>query len=100
MVENINGNFSFSLSENVLTKNSTDKNQKISFTEMFRENINRVNNLHKEADMMAEKLALGEIDNIHEVTIAAEKARTAINLTSAIQSKVVQSYEEIMRMQV
>ena len=99
-MQRIDGSFNLTPGSNLSASQDNQKNKELSFGDIFQENINKVNNLNKEADQLAEKLALGEVDNIHEVTIAAEKARTAINLTSAIQSKVVQSYEEIMRMQV
>ena len=97
MIDRIDGNFNLSLSESSKVPASTDNS---SFYELLQDNLNQVNELHKNADQLTEDFALGKTDNIHEVTIAAEKAQMALNLTSAIQNKVIQSYEEIMRMQV
>ncbi len=70
------------------------------FSQFLRENIEQVNNLQKEASQLGRDFALGEIDNVHQVTIATEKASIAMNLTLAIQNKVVDAYKEIMRLQV
>ena len=99
MIGRINNNFNhFALGNSEKNKINSDKNK--SFSQIFRDNVNQVNQLNKEADKLAESFAIGEIDNIHEVTLAAEKAQIAVNLTSAIQNNVMQAYEEIMRMQV
>lgn len=43
---------------------------------------------------------LGTVDDIHTATIAANKAEIALNLTIQIRNKLVEAYQEIMRMQV
>jgi flagellar hook-basal body complex protein FliE len=42
----------------------------------------------------------GEAVDLHEVMIAAEKARTSFDLLMEIRNKTVEAYREIMRMQV
>jgi flagellar hook-basal body complex protein FliE len=82
--------------------NNSNKNLddiKISFTELLKENISKVNQLQKDADQLGQDFALGEADNIHQLTIATEKVQLALNLTLAIQNKVLSAYQEIMRMQ-
>mgnify|MGYP006302711577 CR=1 FL=1 len=76
------------------------KETKNTFTSLLQKNIEKVNNLQKNADKLKTDFALGKTDNIHSVTIATEKARIAMDLTVAIQSKVMNAYKEIMRMQV
>ncbi|SRR6056297_2175838 len=76
------------------------KQDKSSFTSILQENIAQVNDLQLDADQKAQDFALGKIDSIHEVTIATQKAELALNLTLAVQNKVISAYEEIMRMQV
>lgn len=71
-----------------------------SFTKMLKQNLSEVNNLQQKADKTARDFSLGKIDNVHDVTIASEKAEIALNLTTSVQNKVVDSYKEIMRMQV
>ena len=97
MIESINGNYSITPLEKS-AKN--DGNNKISFSKILEDNLNKVNDLQLKSNEMTEQFALGNIDNVHDVTIAAQKASTALNLTVAVQNKVMDAYNEIMRMQV
>lgn len=70
------------------------------FADFFKEKLGEVNNLQKNSEAMTASFAAGETDNIHDVMIAAEKAKIAVNLTTAVQNKVIDAYNEIMRLQV
>ncbi|WP_257984487.1 flagellar hook-basal body complex protein FliE [Neobacillus cucumis] len=71
-----------------------------SFSSALSDALKSANNTIVESENMSEKLATGEIKNIHDVTIAAQKAQIALQLTTQVRDKVVESYQEIMRMQV
>jgi len=73
---------------------------KISFADMLKTNLTKVNDLQVSADDLATQFVLGETDNIHQVMIAGQKAEIALQLTTAIRSKVMEAYQEIMRMQI
>ena len=45
------------------------------------------------------KLATGEIEDISQVTIAAEKAAINLQLAIQVRNKALDAYQEIMRMQ-
>lgn len=60
--------------------------------------VEEVNQLQLKAEELDQKLAAGTLENIHEATIAAEKAALALELTIEIRNKVVEAYQEIMRM--
>lgn len=77
-----------------------DSSQGVSFMELLKDEIAKVNQMQQEADRITRDFALGKIDNIHQVTIATEKAQLALNLTLAIQNKVIDAYKEIMRIQI
>lgn len=49
---------------------------------------------------MAARLAVGEVTDIHQVMIAAEKANIALQLTISIRNQVIEAYQEIGRMQI
>ncbi len=70
------------------------------FGEMLAQNIEEVNQMESSAQDLSEQFALGEIDNIHEVTVATEKARLALQLTTEIQNRVIEAHDDIMRMQI
>lgn len=70
------------------------------FGEFLKDAINNVNNLQSESRQASMNLAAGKIQDIAEVTIAAEKASIALQLTMQVRNKVVDAYQEVMRMQV
>lgn len=71
----------------------------VSFGDYLNNAINQVNDSQKAAELAHEKLATGEIDDVHSVMIAAEKANLALELTVQVRNKVLDAYQEIMRMQ-
>ncbi len=71
-----------------------------SFGEMFKDSIMEVNNLQKSADIAIQKLVSGESKNLHETMLAVEKANIAFKSMNQIRLKVIDTYREIMRMQV
>lgn len=52
-----------------------------------------------EAGRKAEEFALGKHHDIHEVMVATEKADLSFRLLIQLRNKVVEAYQEIMRMQ-
>lgn len=74
--------------------------KKLSFKELLVEELQKVNSLQKNSEYLNNKLILGEVENIHQVMIAAEKADLALQLTLQIRNKILDAYNEIMRMQI
>jgi Flagellar hook-basal body protein len=60
----------------------------------------KVNDIQKGADVMVQKLALGEVEDVSEVSIAVEKAELALRLMVQIRDKLVDAYQQIARMSV
>lgn len=52
------------------------------------------------ADVAAEQVATGELTDIHQYTVLAGKAQLAIQLTTALRDRALESFQEIMRMQI
>jgi flagellar hook-basal body complex protein FliE len=48
----------------------------------------------------ATELALGQSDNLHQVLIGAEQTRLQFELAMSMRNRVLEAYQEIMRMQV
>lgn len=69
-----------------------------SFSTIFQKHIKKVNEELQEAGELTRKLAAGEVDNIHTVMIAAEKARIALNFTLAMRDRIIRAYEETLAM--
>lgn len=100
MIDQINSSYSIRNTIDQADIKKDDNKNNISFSDMMKDNIDKVNNLQIKSDQITEDFAMGKIDNIHDVTIAAEKAKMAMNLTLAIHGKVVDAYNKLMRMQV
>jgi flagellar hook-basal body complex protein FliE len=79
---------------------SKEENPLKSFSNLLEEAISEVNTLQNRADQMMEKLATGEVKDLHQVMIALEEANLALQLTLQIRNKVIEAYQEIMRMQI
>ncbi len=62
--------------------------------------LNSVQGQLDTADTLARQLATGELTDVHTFTAAATKAELAVQLTVAIRDKLIEAYQEIMRMQV
>lgn len=76
------------------------KSQGVSFSEFLSNAISDVNKLQLESEQLNEAFAMGKNDNIHQVMIAAEKADIALQFTVQIRNKLLEAYQEIMRMPV
>jgi flagellar hook-basal body complex protein FliE len=48
----------------------------------------------------ATELALGQSENLHQVLIDAERTRIQFELAMSMRNRVLEAYQEIMRMQV
>jgi len=69
------------------------------FSEMLAGAIEKVDALQGQADGEAQRLALGG-GNLHETAIALEKADVALRVLTRVRNKVVEAYQEVMRMTV
>ena len=69
------------------------------FGETLKTSMNKLNDLQAHKKLMIEEFASGKSQNVHELMISMQKASMAMQMTSAVRSKVMQSYKEIMQMQ-
>lgn len=71
-----------------------------SFAATLNEAIKGVNELQKSSDKAAQDLATGRTDNVAEVMLSAEKADVALRVMVQVRNKIIDAYNEIMKMQV
>lgn len=64
------------------------------------DNINLTNSYLSDMENEELKFALGETDNTHGLLIAMNKASTALQYTVAVRDKFMESYKELMNMQI
>ena len=79
---------------------TVNSNKTISFSDTMSKQLEDVNELQIQSEKASEALALGDLDNIHEVMIKTEEAKLALEMTVQIRNKVVEAYQEIMKMQI
>lgn len=82
------------INENVITN---EKNS--DFVSYLKSALNEVDLLQKNAAIKASELVLGEEEHLHNTMLAYEKANLALQLTIEIRNKIVEAYQEIMRIQ-
>ncbi|WP_342512609.1 flagellar hook-basal body complex protein FliE [Sporosarcina sp. FSL K6-1522] len=70
------------------------------FGNYLKEAINDLNSKQQTSDMMTEKLVRGDNVELHDVMIAAQKATITLNATMEVRNKVIEAYQEIIRMPV
>ncbi len=70
------------------------------FKEVLQNQIEKVNELQRDATAAIEDLAAGRSDDIEGVLIATEKADTAFRLLLQVRNKVLDAYEEVKQMRV
>jgi flagellar hook-basal body complex protein FliE len=61
--------------------------------------IDQLQGLQSTSNELAVRAVTGDLDDVHDYTIAAAEASTAIELTAAVRNKAVEAFSEIMRMQ-
>lgn len=98
---NSNVNSLNKINSSLLTQNTTDENQKdVSFIDYLYKAIEEVDSLQKEAEAQTELFISGQSQNPYDMAIASEKASLALSFTLQIRNKILDAYNEIMRMQV
>lgn len=85
----------------------TGKTEKVDATAGFQSMLDSVmtlledtNQLQKNANKEQVAFALGETTNTHDLMIAERKAGIALQYTVAVRDRILESYQQIMQMQI
>lgn len=70
-----------------------------SFGDLFRQSIEKVEQYHQTAAQSIERFLSGEQEELHKVAIATQQAELAFEMFLQVRNKVVNAYQEVMRMQ-
>ncbi len=70
------------------------------FSDLFEQAVNRVNNYQRTADGAVERFLTGEDEDLHRVAMATQQAEVSFELFLQMKNKVIQAYQEMMRLQV
>ncbi len=71
-----------------------------SFGDVMTQAISGVNDKMQTAEVEKAKVMSGETNNLHQAMLSIQEAGVAFSLMNEVRNKLVESYQEIMRMQV
>jgi flagellar hook-basal body complex protein FliE len=71
-----------------------------SFSRLLNDAVGQIDRLQKGADANIQKLATGQPVDMHDVTISTEQANLSFQLGLQVRNKLIEAYQEVMRMQV
>ncbi len=83
---------------NITGKASKTDKTSSDFGDMLKGSVQKVNQMQQDKELMIEEFASGKTQNVHELMISLQKAGLAMSMTSTVRNKIMQSYQEIMRM--
>lgn len=78
----------------------TTQAQPGSFGKVFEQLVSAVDAKDREATAVTRDVLLGKNDQVHQSMIAMQEAGVAFSLMLEVRNKVVESYQELMRMPV
>ena len=70
------------------------------FGDMLLDGLERLEGVQARSEGLAVQAATGDLQDMHDYTIAATEAAVTTQLTVAVRNKAVEAFNEIMRMQV
>ncbi len=71
-----------------------------SFGSFLKDALGKLNSSQLEADGAITSFLRGESIDVHSVMVSIQKAELTLNLAMQLRNKVIDAYQEIMRMQV
>ncbi len=70
-----------------------------SFAETLEHAVKGANRLQHEADDTVRKFASGDVDDVHDVMLALDRADLSFRMTLEVRNKLLEAYQEVMRLQ-
>ena len=61
--------------------------------------VDGLSQMQATSNELAIKAVSGDLDDVHDYTVASSEAKLALELTAAVRNKAVDAFTEIMRMQ-
>ncbi|RHW18963.1 flagellar hook-basal body complex protein FliE [Sphingomonas gilva] len=71
-----------------------------SFGDMIMQGLQRVDARIDKADALVRQFAVDDTVPVHQVTMALEEARLAVELAMQVRTRLVEGYRELMNMQI
>ena len=71
-----------------------------SFANWLAHKMETVNSQLQQSEYQVQQLATGEADNLHQIMMSLEKSKLEFELVLQVRNRLLEGYQEIMRMQV
>jgi flagellar hook-basal body complex protein FliE len=65
------------------------------FVNYLEDSINQVADLQKESKQMTQGFLMGKVENLHDVTIASERAGLAMKTLNTLRKKILEVYKDV-----
>lgn len=62
--------------------------------------LGQVNEQLVSADAQLQRLATGEVENLHQVMMSLEKAKLSFELILQVRNRLLEAYQDVLRMQI
>jgi flagellar hook-basal body complex protein FliE len=69
------------------------------FGQLVSQGLERVNTQLLGTQTDLQQLAVGQVENVHQVMIRMEEARLSFQLMMQVRNRVLEAYQDVMRMQ-
>ncbi len=70
------------------------------FGNLFTKLVDQVDSTRQAADVETQKVMLGQTDQLHSAMISLQESSLALGMMVEVRNKLVESYQELMRMPV
>ena len=70
------------------------------FGNMVTQGLEQVNSQLMQSQTTLQSLALGETQNLHQTMIQMEETRTALQLILQVRSRLLEAYQDVMKMSI
>jgi len=82
------------------TRPSGAQEGKASFGTLLKDAISTANDLQQKSDLEIQKIMTGESDELHTAVVAMQRADLSFQMMMQVRNKIVQAYQEVLRMPV
>ena len=86
------------LPSDTTTVNGPAPSTSAAFGDMLVRGLDNLEAVQDKSDRLAVQAATGDLENIHDYTIAATEASVTAQLTVAVRNRALEAFNEIMRM--
>ena len=80
--------------------NLSKPTKELDFSSWLQKEISMANEQIATADTKLREYAVGETDNLHQVMASISKAKTSFELVVEVRNRLLEGYQQIMRMQI